>query len=173
MTPRMNYQRLLAKIDEKFGEIAKRQSAHMRCGSGCSTCCMHGLTITAIEATNIRERLREDEAMRKRVLANAGRGGPMGCEFLDEQGACTIYDVRPVVCRSHGVPLVVKLDSSATTAWRQYCPLNFEGVDVESLPELDTINLDTLNTILSLINRQLVGDGINERLSLTLKAMLP
>lgn len=172
MTPLENYKRLLGKIDTKFADIVSRQGVHMRCASGCSTCCMRGLTVAAVEAAHIRARLAEDQAMRERVQTAAGQGGPMGCEFLDKQGACTIYDVRPVVCRSHGVPLTVKLDTDAD-AWRQYCPLNFEGIDVESLPELDTMNLDTLNTLLSLINRQLVGDGPSERLPLTPRAMLP
>jgi Fe-S-cluster containining protein len=172
MTPLENYRRLLDKVDAKFSEIHARHRAHMRCGAGCSTCCMAGLTVSGIEAANIRERLASDAAMRGRVEREAGQGGAMGCGFLDGGGGCTIYEVRPVVCRSHGVPLALKLDSGKS-AWRQYCPLNFEGLDVEALPEGDTINLDTLNTLLSLINRQLSDDAAGERLPLTPAALMP
>lgn len=43
------------------------------------------------------------------------------CPYLSEQGACTVYDLRPRVCRDYGVipemPCMVVTPEKATTAF--------------------------------------------------------
>ena len=88
----------------------------MRCAAGCSRCCVDGLTVTAIEAAVIAEHV-----ARSPVAIN--RGG--GCAALDAEGRCQIYEARPILCRSHGVPMVERLGSLPVVS--SSCELNFTG----------------------------------------------
>jgi Fe-S-cluster containining protein len=72
------------------------------------------------------------------------------CSLLTADGACSVYEGRPIVCRSHGAPLKLK-DKGVDR--RDVCPLNFSG-DISSLSGEDLLNLDLLNTLLSLITQQ-------------------
>lgn len=77
-----------------------------------------------MEAERIRERYPE-------VLRSSP--GPEGrCAFLDEADRCRVYEARPYVCRSQGLPLRW-IDGDAEH--RDICPLNEPGPDLVSLPE--------------------------------------
>ena len=67
------------------------------------------------------------------------------CSLLLD-GRCVVYDERPVICRSHGLPLVMdgQLD---------VCPLNFEGEDIAELPHTDLLSVDTVTAILITLNQ--------------------
>lgn len=65
------------------------------CRKGCGWCCHQRVGAAAVEVLAIAERLRGTAAAEK--LAAWQPGGP--CAFL-EGGACGIYDVRPLKCRS-------------------------------------------------------------------------
>jgi Fe-S-cluster containining protein len=89
---------------------------HIACRAGCSTCCAVNVSVLfpegvaivdflqrekgADELRRIRERL--DELYREvRWLDDSER--PFirrSCAFLDEGGSCSIYPVRPLICRS-------------------------------------------------------------------------
>ncbi|WFR95704.1 YkgJ family cysteine cluster protein [Rhizobium tumorigenes] len=84
------------------------------CGKGCSACCHLFVAVppgvaeviawhvnrnfTDAERENLVERLKMAET------AAIASGGPQAlrtpCALLNEEGACTIYDVRPLSCRS-------------------------------------------------------------------------
>ena len=121
--------RLHDVVDELTAPIA---AAHpLSCREGCSGCCTDGLTVFAIEAERIRARHAD-------LLAN-GEPSETGCAFLDARGSCRIYEVRPYVCRTQGLPLrwlEVPLTDEGGEAFeaRDVCPLNLEGVDLAALP---------------------------------------
>ena len=79
---------------------------------------------------------------------------------IDREGRCSIYEVRPMICRSHGMPVSWKADDALQSGdlqgveSRDVCPLNFDGVDLSVLPKTDVLSLDKLNIVLSLINRK-------------------
>jgi len=87
------------------------------------------LTVFTVEADRIRARHGD--------LLTRDEPHPVGgCAFLDEQGACRIYDVRPYVCRTQGLPLRwLDEHEGQTVEFRDICHLN-EVADepVESLP---------------------------------------
>ncbi len=151
------YRELLAKVDAKFAEIASAHPASLQCRLGCHSCCKPGLTVSALEAESLRRfftaqaKAREE---RQEILRTDPHGGTR-CGLLNARGACIAYEARPLVCRSHGVPLRIK---EAATERLDVCPLNFPGENLASLPASDSINLETLNTLLSLLNRQFNGD---------------
>ncbi len=61
------------------------------------------------------------------------------CAFLNDEGACRIYEDRPYVCRTQGYPLRWIEDSSDGTSseMRDLCPLNEKGKPIVELPEED------------------------------------
>lgn len=163
-----DYRRLLFKATEKFDEIHARQKSRMACGSGCSDCCVAGLTVSNVELANVREfvaganGLADELTSLERLDPHAGRK----CALLTVQNTCSIYEARPLVCRTHGAPLFFKDgDASATDA----CPKNFDDeAGLGSLSSNDFINLDLLNNLLATVNVRFAGfDGATDRTPLT------
>jgi len=62
------------------------------------------------------------------------------CTFLYND-RCSIYEARPIICRTQGAPLFIQSENVL-----DYCPLNFEKADPE---KEDWLNLERLNTLLS------------------------
>lgn len=64
-------------------------------------------------------------------------GPPGGCAFLDAEKRCRVYEHRPYVCRTQGLPLRWLEEDEATDEVfeaRDICPLNAEGTPLEELP---------------------------------------
>ena len=93
---------LLYKLHEMIDELAAPLNAQheprLQCKRGCFGCCTDDLTVFTIEA----ERIKQDYPQ---LLADEQPHAPGRCAFLDAQGACRIYDARPYVCRTQGLPL--------------------------------------------------------------------
>lgn len=166
-----------AKVTEKFEEIHKRYPDQMHCGLGCHECCKPGLNINLLEAKEIQASLRADPALQEKIRALKGKNPHRGkrCSFLDEQGACAIYEVRPIICRSHGAPIQfmdpASRPSDAAVRFRDVCPLNFQKVSLKEIPANDVMNLDTINTLLALITQREIGKN-TDRIELELEAIL-
>ncbi len=62
-----------------------------------------------------------------------------------------IYDARPLICRSHGMPISWVEESQES---RDCCPLNFQTFDLDELDHADVLSLDKVNRLLSLIDRE-------------------
>lgn len=100
------YRDLAAKVDAFFARVAARHGDEMRCASGCDACCRTRLTITTVEAEALAALVRAlPPAARARLREVATREAPDRCAALDDDGRCLVYDARPIVCRSHGVPI--------------------------------------------------------------------
>jgi hypothetical protein len=97
------FEELADKVDAFFARVAGRHGADMQCATGCSDCCHVRLTITAVEAAAIRAHVATWPAAQRRNLADHGPADR--CAALDAAGRCRIYAARPLVCRSHGVPI--------------------------------------------------------------------
>ena len=110
-------------VEELATGVAKQHT--LACKEGCSGCCVEGLTVFEIEAQRIREAHPE--------LLVSGVASPVGCAFLDEQGRCRVYEVRPYVCRTQGLPLRwLEEEEGEVVEARDICPLN-DAVDLASL----------------------------------------
>jgi hypothetical protein len=94
---------LARKVDAFFARVAERHGADMQCATGCSDCCHVRLTVTAAEAAAIRAHVTTWPTEQRRNLADVGAADH--CAALDAAGRCRIYPARPLVCRSHGVPI--------------------------------------------------------------------
>lgn len=174
-----SYQKLAEKVSSKFDEIYAQHQKHIACGRGCHQCCVRGLSVNDVERTAIAEYLRLNPT-RVSVIKSQGqpRHSPY-CPMLLQDGSCGIYEARPLVCRSHGVPLNLtetQVSSPPGALPIDVCPLNFADHEGEkALKTLDqnhTINLNTLNTILTMINAQYRGDQEMVRYPLSLEGIL-
>lgn len=147
--PLGNYRQLRAQVEGLCQRIEREQAAHLACRRGCDGCCRH-LRLFAVEAAALRAALRQQTPQRQALIrtraAAAAASDP--CPLLAD-GACLLYEARPIICRTHGLPLLV---DAGGTGRVDYCPLNFAGV--ASLPGDAVIDLERLNTVLVAINRR-------------------
>lgn len=87
----------------------------LACGAGCQDCCVVNVSITLLEGVSILQFLHQlNSADLARIIARLDklwcdvRGLDddermmlrRKCAFLDDQGCCVIYPVRPLFCRS-------------------------------------------------------------------------
>ena len=113
---------LLDELDAVFSEAEMLIQQHeegdrslLACGAGCQDCCVVNVSITLLEGISIARFLRQLEAAELAQIASrldnlwcAVRGledderllARRKCAFLDDQGRCLIYPVRPLFCRS-------------------------------------------------------------------------
>ncbi len=118
--------------DEDVDQLAKRHSGRLLCGLGCAQCCVDGLTVFEVEAERIQRNCRE-------VLESKEPHPPGQCAFLGPERECRIYEHRPYVCRTQGLPLrwLEESPSGNLIELRDICPLNEEGPPIEELPTED------------------------------------
>ncbi len=115
---------LHAEADEVGGAVASQHRGRLQCRRGCSGCCVDGITVFEVEAERILAR-------HSHRLATEAPGPEGACAFLDPAGACRIYEERPYVCRTQGLPLRWN-DEDAE--YRDICPLNEPGPPLVSIP---------------------------------------
>ena len=116
--------RLHNVVDELAATVAAFHS--LTCKRGCAGCCSDGLTVFEIEAARIRDR--------HAALLENFEPHESGCAFLDEAGGCRVYEVRPYVCRTQGLPLRwLEEDNGEAFEARDVCALNLDGIDLAAL----------------------------------------
>jgi Fe-S-cluster containining protein len=121
---------LHAEVDARAAALAARHAGRLRCGRGCSACCIDGLAVFEVEAQRIARAHPE-------LLAEGEPHMPGACAFLDAAGACRVYADRPYVCRTQGLPLrvVYEREGGEIGEVRDICELNLEGEPLAQLPE--------------------------------------
>ena len=147
-----NYRILISRVDELCRGIEERFKPSIACASGCDGCCRH-LSLFPVEAVALATALQDlplpDRLRIQERARNARPSDP--CPLLEEH-RCTLYQARPLICRTHGLPLLMNRDGKQHV---DYCPLNFQGIS--SLPGTAVINLDKLNETLVAINLRFVA----------------
>ena len=125
---------LQKKAENEFDAFANKYRQYMTCTKGCSKCCIDELSVFAWEASIISDwysslSLSEKENWKKKQMLKPrpeGEGQEDACAFLHE-GQCTIYEVRPTLCRTQGMALQYReKGTSHNIVTRDWCPLNFE-----------------------------------------------
>jgi hypothetical protein len=166
------YRELVAKVDAFFARVAGRHGQAMQCRAGCAACCLPGLSVTDVEADAIREGLGampevERARIRARALQKKDHGEGAACPALDEEGRCSIYAVRPLVCRSHGLP--IRLPGPRGLPMIDACPKNFTEGGPGALEADCVLDQTTLSTLLLAVDRAHaaeVGRAAGERVDL-------
>lgn len=126
-----------------FDKVAQKYSTEMKCKEGCSKCCFTDISIFKVESERIVEWFKALDAEAQKELQTLWqiKNEAGACKFLVDD-KCSIYEARPVICRTQGAPLFIASENKL-----DYCPLNFGTGDPE---KEDWLNLERLNTMLSL-----------------------
>ena len=145
-------------MDQLTAKLQARYSKHLVCRAGCSGCCHHHLSVFPVEAEEtraaiealpapIRDRVEEQA---REVLKREAQARPVSCPLLVDD-RCSIYQSRPLICRTQGLPLLMEAEDGEQEV--DFCPLNFtEAGAVDDLDEDHLVPLDVLNLRLALVN---------------------
>jgi Fe-S-cluster containining protein len=155
-----SYRQLIEQVDELTAKLSVHYASHLVCRAGCSGCCHHHLSVFAVEAEAVREAIVAlpnqirgvIEQQAREVIKREAACEPVACPLLVEN-RCSIYEARPLICRTQGLPLLLEAEDGAQEV--DFCPLNFttpEAIDV--LDENHLVPLDDLNLKLAIINLQ-------------------
>ncbi len=154
------YHQLIEQVNRLAARLSSQYARHLVCRSGCSGCCHHHLSVFAVEAAAVRaavdalpESLHQQLAQQARdVLKMEARGEPAVCPMLVND-RCSIYELRPLICRTQGLPLLLETEDGEAEV--DFCPLNFTAENaVADLDEAHLVPLDELNLKLALVNLQ-------------------
>ncbi len=125
-----NFKSILQLADRHFAAVMETQSQNLACGAGCSLCCYGLFEIGSGDVPVIAEGLEKLHPMRRRkiirraqeIVASSAhpnlrecsaeekesffeRTQATPCPNLDDKGLCMMYEHRPLVCRTFGLPL--------------------------------------------------------------------
>lgn len=180
---------LRRRVGEHFDAALARSPAQMQCRVGCSRCCHQRFGVFEVEAHRLRTALarlsRSDPALRERVRRQADDPAAMDRCALLVDDRCAVYDERPLICRTHGLPTRVRdrvrdHEGPATAEggrapWAamgseslQGCPLNFTSEDP---PAASVLELQAVNAPLSVMAR--MWDGHGSRVAIDVLARSP
>lgn len=140
-----NYHRLIERVDRHCQGIQKQYGGLMDCRKGCCACCRH-ISVFPVEAVAMMDSISKLPTAILACLEQYDEIRLIECPLLSE-GECLIYPVRPVICRTHGFPLLtVESDKPVISC----CPQNFQNVS--PIPSQAMIDLEPLNRMLVAIN---------------------
>jgi uncharacterized protein len=142
-----NYGRLLARVDAHIKQVETKYSNEIVCKKGCDSCCRF-LNLFPVEAFSLATAFCQMDTGREQIMAGLEKG--TGCPLLIK-GQCSLYEARPIICRTHGYPLYFEKDGETLV---DFCPKNFKGISC--FPKESLFDLEQLNTILTAINKQFI-----------------
>lgn len=142
-----NYLLLRQEVDRKAMDLAEIHRDRLNCRAMCPDCCVN-LSVWPVEFFSIVEEMKRARWPRPEWDEGAG------CGFLKD-GLCQIYPFRPIICRTHGLPLVYLPDDERPDEYAvSFCEKNFVGVDIETFvfTPANTLHLDEINERLARIH---------------------
>lgn len=144
-SPDETYTRILDRADDFFRSVAESQPQNLQCGRGCSLCCYGLFEIGSGDVPLIAEGLEKLHPSRRKMIIRRSqeivssskhpdlrncapeekeaffeRTAATPCPNLNESGECLMYENRPLVCRTFGLPL-----RNADDYIGDICELNF------------------------------------------------
>ena len=119
-----SYRKFIEQADLLTAKLQARYSKHLACRAGCSGCCRHHLSVFAVEAEEARAAIEilpaqvraSVEGQAREVIKREARGEPVACPLLVND-RCSIYESRPMICRTQGLPLLMEAEDG-----EQLCP---------------------------------------------------
>ncbi len=152
-----NWRNITARADAFFEQVMAGCSQQMRCGAGCDACCQQDLELLPVEALALLLALEELPAAERSALASAAaEGGAAPCALLDSSGRCSLYSARPLLCRTHGLPVLYS-DPDTGEQSLSLCELNFVGQDPPAEAMLDGTLLTTALAVADDLVRQVLN----------------
>lgn len=159
----MEIKDLYNKVADFEARISSEAMKHSQCRKGCSKCCYTDISVFEVEAANVRNWFKTLTESQKSELHSKWNtpSNEGACAFLHEE-ACTIYEARPLICRTQGLAMSFKEDDQF---FADICPLNEDMLN--ELADSEFVNLDLLNMILSQLEKLDAGEMNRDRVKLT------
>lgn len=165
-------------VDRLAERITARYREHLVCCEGCSACCHHHLSVFEVEEAAVWEAVQALPKETREILvrqaedalAGTARGESAACPLLVNH-RCSIYASRPIICRTQGLPLLIKADDGTQEV--DFCPLNFSAPGAtDDLEEDHVVALEEINQRLIRANLHYCAEiGLDRRASGTRKLM--
>jgi len=149
-----DYRNLIAAVDRRCQRIVSRHRGQIACTKGCAgNCCRIHLSVYPVEAVSLALALQKlAPEMRRRIQHKARHTNSFGpCPLLVD-GACSMYDARAVICRTHGLPVGLEYRGHRTVG---FCLKNFKHP--YPIPDEDIIDLAPLNRSLAEVNSKFLS----------------
>ncbi|WP_159517072.1 YkgJ family cysteine cluster protein [Sunxiuqinia indica] len=142
-----NYHELKDQIDLLTEKLSDTHKNHMVCKKGCDLCCMD-YNVFPVEYNSIKMKI-ENEPIDFQESTDGS------CIFLKDH-ACQIYEHRPIICRTHGLPLLFMNEEQ----WElSACELNFTDFDDEDFSAKNTFPQDKFNSELFIVNKNYIKEN--------------
>lgn len=161
-----NYYQMVSRVDALCRGIQEVLSDQITCSAGCSSCCT-AITIFPVEAAVLNAAIETlPEARRVSILSYiAAHAQGERCPLLEDH-RCLLYAARPIICRTHGLPIIYTEGSERKS---DCCPLNLSDSN-QPVSGSAVIDLDRLNTLLVAVNALYLSHadvtGLPERLTI-------
>jgi Fe-S-cluster containining protein len=130
-------------IQTEFDRNLELYGDKIQCRKGCSKCCSQIFRITLLDAWMISRHIKSLPIEQNEQLQQKAKQYKQGdsCPALGNEGECTIYEARPVICRRFGMPIYDYKNPQSVHA----CELNFkdgdEITDVQLVPNQTEIGI--------------------------------
>jgi Fe-S-cluster containining protein len=159
------YRALVAKVEQFTQSTFARRRADFRCAEGCASCCGAWLSVSGVEAEEVRaalaamapEERAEVRSRGQRELAREQAGEAPRCAMLGEDDRCQVYEHRPLVCRTqghalrypHGFIPAEAVSGRASNGDLAWCPLNYHASQPRGEDVLDAERVDQILAVVS------------------------
>jgi hypothetical protein len=162
------YQAFIQEVDARCARLVKGYGPYLSCRKGCSECCTD-ISVLPVEAFSLILGLRSVSGLKSSNQVQENR-----CSFLDTEGACSVYPLRPLICRTHGLPLLYQileygpdgtlLKPEEGPEWQLfYCDLNFREVPEDQWEEVfrieNVLDMEEWNRTLIEVNERFRGSA--------------
>ncbi len=151
------YRQLIADIELEIQRISEALPKNiLQCRKGCSACCIE-FGVFPLEAAILVSHVK--------ALAIDTITPPQRCVFL-QQDCCSIYEARPILCRTQGIPIGY-LEDEESSIEVSACPVNFQENYIFS--EEVILFMDRFNYRLAELNQRYcaaTGLDVHQRINL-------
>jgi len=143
------YYQLRNEVDALCESLEKVHHQHLNCKKGCDQCCM-AISVFPVEFYAIKA-----ESHPESIHGLPDPQNDEDCRYLVDH-SCVIYPSRPVICRTHGMPLLYR--SLEGDDWElSCCELNFLDFDLGDFNQENCYPMERINSQLYLINKNFVA----------------
>lgn len=141
------YHQFRQQVDQLTDKLSTMHQKNLACKKGCDLCCMD-YQVFPIEFHAMKQALKDQPVEMQESVDGS-------CIFLKDH-ACQIYEHRPIICRTHGLPLLFMNNDQ----WElSACELNFTGFDDEDFTPENTFPQDKFNSKLFLLNKEFLKES--------------